>query len=472
MTGNEIIGIEQVKGLTNALSNATANIAPWVKSGNNIYNTTGNVSLGANTDLSFGCDSGGNNSPWQVYSDGTNLIINQAVGSTGQISLFNTGMFVGGKINCENVYATFQTNGCGPAGINSWTKFVSLKIMDNYATANAEVHILGGATAVNPYFEQGLLNIRAKQQSPLGQPPFVEMFLYNCNLIQPSQIVGILSSNTSSLTQIDIYIQFSNNYTNYFIQPYNANNTSSNGVWSWLSYQPVISSLPSGTQFSCVYGNGNVNNLSVSGSVTLPTNYYLPSTADQTNWNGKLSSEADPVFSASPAHSVTSGMITVINNTSGTNTGDETQTSIKSKLGITTLSGSNTGDETQSSIQTKLGQASSTQSGYLSTSNWSAFNNKADYSFGSNNFSGTGSITAKNVQPIFQTTGGGSADANNWTLFATAKIVGQYVTLCGQFCILSGVSSVNPRFERSTLNIRCARILCRNGLPDSRHALL
>lgn len=35
-----------------------------------------------------------------------------------------------------------------------------------------------------------------------------------------------------------------------------------------------------------------------------------------------------------------------LSNTSGTNTGDETLASIKSKLGISTLSGSNTGDQT------------------------------------------------------------------------------------------------------------------------------
>ena len=45
----------------------------------------------------------------------------------------------------------------------------------------------------------------------------------------------------------------------------------------------------------------------------------------------------------------------VIGNTSGTNTGDETLSTIKTKLGITTLSGSNTGDETLSTIKTKLG---------------------------------------------------------------------------------------------------------------------
>lgn len=51
---------------------------------------------------------------------------------------------------------------------------------------------------------------------------------------------------------------------------------------------------------------------------------------------------------------VTDANLIVINNTSNTNTGDETQTSIK----------------------TKLGEASATQDGYLSAFYWSAFNNK------------------------------------------------------------------------------------------------
>jgi hypothetical protein len=43
---------------------------------------------------------------------------------------------------------------------------------------------------------------------------------------------------------------------------------------------------------------------------------------------------------------VTDAQLGVIGNTSGTNTGDETATGIRTKLGITTLSGSNTGDQT------------------------------------------------------------------------------------------------------------------------------
>jgi len=109
-------------------------------------------------------------------------------------------------------------------------------------------------------------------------------------------------------------------------------------------------------------------------------------------------------------------------NLSGTNTGDETTATIKTKLGIATtstdgyltstnwttfnnkqaalgftpanisgdtftgdiyaenLSGSNTGDETLGSIKSKVGQSSSTWDGWLSSEDWNTFN----YKIGSN----------------------------------------------------------------------------------------
>lgn len=50
---------------------------------------------------------------------------------------------------------------------------------------------------------------------------------------------------------------------------------------------------------------------------------------------------------------------------SGSNTGDETDSTIKTKLGISTLSGSNTGDETAMTIVTKIGDGSKISSAYL-----------------------------------------------------------------------------------------------------------
>jgi hypothetical protein len=63
---------------------------------------------------------------------------------------------------------------------------------------------------------------------------------------------------------------------------------------------------------------------------------------------------------------ITSAESTLLGNTSGVNTGDETVTTIKSKLGVTTLSGSNTGDQDLSGYQLTSGKDAS--SGYVGIS--------------------------------------------------------------------------------------------------------
>jgi hypothetical protein len=61
--------------------------------------------------------------------------------------------------------------------------------------------------------------------------------------------------------------------------------------------------------------------------------------------SGADATTADIASSADKRY-VTDAQLTVIGNTSGTNTGNETAAGIRTKLGITTLSGSNTGDQT------------------------------------------------------------------------------------------------------------------------------
>lgn len=76
-----------------------------------------------------------------------------------------------------------------------------------------------------------------------------------------------------------------------------------------------------------------------------PTDKQLLSYDNATSlWKNKSVTTADIAASTNKNY-VTDAQATVIGNTSGTNTGDETITTIKTKLGITTLSGSNTGDQ-------------------------------------------------------------------------------------------------------------------------------
>lgn len=70
--------------------------------------------------------------------------------------------------------------------------------------------------------------------------------------------------------------------------------------------------------------------------------------------NGVFDALADKVDKVAGERLITSAESTLLGNTSGTNTGDETDTTIKTKLGITTLSGSNTGDQDLSGYQVTL----------------------------------------------------------------------------------------------------------------------
>ena len=64
---------------------------------------------------------------------------------------------------------------------------------------------------------------------------------------------------------------------------------------------------------------------------------------------GTDATTADIVASTDKKY-VTDAQLAVVGNTSGTNTGDETASGIRTKLGVTTLSGSNTGDQTLSGL--------------------------------------------------------------------------------------------------------------------------
>jgi uncharacterized protein (TIGR02145 family) len=161
-----------------------------------------------------------------------------------------------------------------------------------------------------------------------------------------------------------------------------------------------------------------------------------------------LTIETDPIFLASQAHNITAGHLTILGNTSGTNSGDNAVNSLYSGLAASkqdalsgtgfvrisgttisydnsiyvtgtpwtgmryltsftetdptisawakvatkptytaaeiglgnvpnlTFSGSNTGDETNATIKTKLGFATTTLDGYLTTTDWNVFNGK------------------------------------------------------------------------------------------------
>lgn len=89
--------------------------------------------------------------------------------------------------------------------------------------------------------------------------------------------------------------------------------------------------LVSGTNIKTINGNSILGsgNISVGGG----------------SFSGTMDDITDGTTYVKTENNLTDAEKTILSNTSGTNTGDETTSSIKTKLGITTLSGSNTGDQ-------------------------------------------------------------------------------------------------------------------------------
>jgi hypothetical protein len=181
---------------------------------------------------------------------------------------------------------------------------------------------------------------------------------------------------------------------------------------------------------------------------SVSNNQLLAYESSTSLWKNKSVTTADISDSANKRY-VTDANLTTIGNQSGVNTGDETTATIKTKLGITTLSGSNTGDQDLSgltpntrSISTttplqgggdlsanrtlSILQSNTTQSGFLSNTDWNTFNGKQNAL--TNPITGTGTI---NYLPKFSGTG----SLSNSIIYDTGSRIG-----------IGGVG-INIRFE-------------------------
>jgi hypothetical protein len=188
-----------------------------------------------------------------------------------------------------------------------------------------------------------------------------------------------------------------------------------------------------------------LHNVAING---VSNNQLLAYESSTSLWKNKSVTTAEITDSTNKRY-VTDANLTTIGNQSGVNTGDETTATIKTKLGITTLSGSNTGDQDLSgltpntrSISTttplqgggdlsanrtlSILQSNTTQSGFLSNTDWNTFNGKQNAL--TNPITGTGTI---NYLPKFT----GASSLGNSIIYDTGSRIG-----------IGGVG-INIRFE-------------------------
>jgi hypothetical protein len=174
----------------------------------------------------------------------------------------------------------------------------------------------------------------------------------------------------------------------------------------------ITRSHPTQGQIEVQIQNGyelqELHNVAING---VSNNQLLAYESSTSLWKNKSITTAEIADSTNKRY-VTDANLTTIGNQSGTNTGDETTATIKTKLGITTLSGSNTGDQDLSGLTPKtttistttplqgggdlsanrtlsILQSNTSQSGFLSSTDWNTFNSAYQSKINSAAFSGT-----------------------------------------------------------------------------------
>jgi hypothetical protein len=152
---------------------------------------------------------------------------------------------------------------------------------------------------------------------------------------------------------------------------------------------------------------------------------------------------------------VTDAQAVVIGNTSNTNTGDETITTIKSKLGITTLSGSNTGDQTI----TLTGDVTGSGTGSFATTIAASSVTLAKMStLAANSF--IGNNTASNATPIALTV----AQAKTLLAITEADVTNLTTDLAARALLTTNTFTGKQTFVAPTTAI--ASVLLPNGAAN------
>jgi len=132
-----------------------------------------------------------------------------------------------------------------------WQAVATISLTSQYFSADTSLYIQGSGGPDQA--SSASVKFYVKQDAAMGSPPTITLTANDCQTIAPGNFWAIITSNTSGLTTVVLYLQAPANYESYAIRELasevaGATLTYASGGSTWLS------SLPSGTQQYAIFG--------------------------------------------------------------------------------------------------------------------------------------------------------------------------------------------------------------------------
>lgn len=239
----------------------------------------------------------------RLQKNGADMMILDNTGklALGGIAVPGTNLDVGGAIQQTGM----ETSDTGPTDANKWTKLGTCNITVQYQQCLSTINILGGYDGDLDHNSQATVNVRVKQQDPLGAAPIVNLQLNGVSkFITKDDIKTVTTQNTGAGTIVELWGRITNIYEHWSYTP--LLNTGGSLRWSWTPTSGFSAALPAGTQTAATYGTVTAGGLQVQNAAgaaqltvdTTTSRVYLGPTAGDTTGTlmvfGKKTSAGDP----------------------------------------------------------------------------------------------------------------------------------------------------------------------------------
>ncbi|MCL6220759.1 hypothetical protein [Zunongwangia pacifica] len=149
----------------------------------------------------------------------------------------------------QEIYKTSNTAG---NYINTWTKIVTVQLVNRYNFSNVNLRFQGGNAGVQN-ISVGDISFRVKQQAALGDAPVIQLEL-NTNYssrLDKSDIKAIIVENSSVLTKVELYLRIPVSWDDLVYTPLLVNGIAP----EFHSQDGFKSHLPSGQVVDCIFPN-------------------------------------------------------------------------------------------------------------------------------------------------------------------------------------------------------------------------